>query len=246
MRRIHFILLTSVTLLSACAYAHRGEIPPRPKPTKPLETDVTLTPSKPAKPSAPAAAPPARKEPGYHPANATPPPILREFRAAWIPTVGNLCWPSKPGLSTAAQKAELLALLDRATELKLNAVIFQVRPAADALYKSNLEPWSEYLTGTQGKAPAPYYDPLEFAVTEAHKRGLELHAWVNPYRARHQSAKSPVAADHISRTHPQLVRSYGAYLWMDPGERDVQDHSARVVLDVVRRYDIDAVHFDDY
>ncbi|MEY4387345.1 MAG: hypothetical protein RLY20_2628 [Verrucomicrobiota bacterium] len=171
---------------------------------------------------------------------------MREFRAAWIPTVGNSCWPSKPGLSTADQKAELLALLDRAVELKLNAVVFQVRPAADALYKSDLEPWSEYITGYQGRAPSPYYDPLEFAVTEAHKRGLELHAWFNPYRARHKNAKSPVAANHVSRLHSNLVRSYGDYLWMDPGERDVQDYSTRVVLDVVRRYDIDGVHFDDY
>jgi uncharacterized lipoprotein YddW (UPF0748 family) len=171
---------------------------------------------------------------------------MREFRAAWIPTVGNSCWPSKPGLSTADQKAELLDFLDRAVELKLNAVVFQVRPAADALYKSDLEPWSEYITGYQGRAPSPYYDPLEFAVTEAHKRGLELHAWFNPYRARHKNAKSPVAANHVSRLHSNLVRSYGDYLWMDPGERDVQDYSTRVVLDVVRRYDIDGVHFDDY
>ena len=171
---------------------------------------------------------------------------MREFRAAWIPTVGNSCWPSKPGLTTAEQKAELLALLDRAQELRMNAVIFQVRPACDALYKSDIEPWSEYLTGIQGRAPSPYYDPLEFAVAEAHKRGLELHAWFNPYRARHKAAKSPIAANHISKLRRDLVRDYGDYLWLDPGERDVQDYSARVVLDVVKRYDIDAVHFDDY
>jgi uncharacterized lipoprotein YddW (UPF0748 family) len=175
-----------------------------------------------------------------------PPAVMREFRAAWIPTVGNSCWPSKSGLTTAQQQAELIALLDRAAELKLNAVIFQVRPACDALYKSDIEPWSEYLTGTQGKAPEPYYDPLEFAVTEAHKRGLELHAWFNPYRARHFNAKSPVAPNHVSRMHPGLARTYGRYLWLDPGERDVQDYSLRVVLDVVKRYDVDAVHFDDY
>jgi len=175
-----------------------------------------------------------------------PPPVQREFRAAWIPTVGNSCWPSKPGLSTADQKAELVALLDRAAELKLNAVVFQVRPACDALYRSDLEPWSEYLTGIQGKAPSPYYDPLEFAITEAHKRGLELHAWFNPYRGRHMNAKSPVATNHVTRAQPNLTRSYGRYLWLDPGEPAVQDYSRRVVLDVVRRYDIDAVHFDDY
>jgi uncharacterized lipoprotein YddW (UPF0748 family) len=183
----------------------------------------------------------------YKPTTAdTPPPIMREFRAAWIPTVGNSCWPSKPGLSTAEQKKEMLALLDRAADLKLNAVIFQVRPACDALYRSDIEPWSEYLTGIQGKAPSPYYDPLEFAVTEAHKRGLELHAWFNPYRSRHFNAKSPVASNHVSRARPELARTYGRYLWLDPGEPAVQDYSLHVVLDVVKRYDIDAVHFDDY
>lgn len=178
--------------------------------------------------------------------NPQPPPIPREFRAAWIPTVGNSCWPSKPGLTTAQQKAELVALLDRAVELKLNALIFQVRPACDALFRSDIEPWSEYITGIQGKAPSPYYDPLEFAVAEAHKRGLELHAWFNPYRARHMNARSPVASNHVSRSRPELVRRYGNYLWLDPGDPDVQAHSLRVVLDVVKRYDIDAVHFDDY
>ena len=175
-----------------------------------------------------------------------PPPVMREFRGTWVPTVGNSCWPSKSGLTTAQQQTELIALLDRAVELKLNAVIFQVRPACDALYKSDLEPWSEYLTGTQGRVPSPYYDPLEFAVAEAHQRGLELHAWFNPYRARHMNAKSPVAANHITKTKPGLVRTYNQYLWLDPGEPEVREHSLRVVLDVVRRYDIDAVHFDDY
>ena len=117
-----------------------------------------------------------------------PPPPAREFRAAWIATVGNSCWPSKSGLSTAQQQAELIAILDRAAALKLNAVIFQVRPACDALYQSSLEPWSEYLTGVQGRAPSPFYDPLAFAIAEAHQRGLELHAWFNPFRAHHFQA----------------------------------------------------------
>src|SRR5262249_2771173 len=106
-----------------------------------------------------------------------PPTPLREFRAAWIATVVHIDWPSRKGLSTAEQKAELLAILDRASHLKLNAVIFQVRPLCDALYPSEIEPWSEFLTGTMGKAPEPFYDPLAFAIDEAHKRGLELHAW---------------------------------------------------------------------
>lgn len=157
----------------------------------------------------------------------------------------NSLWPSRPALPVAAQKAEMIALLDRAAALRLNAVIFQVRPTCDALFVSELEPWSEFLTGAQGVAPEPLYDPLAFAVAEAHKRGLELHAWFNPYRAR-LNAELPAAANHISRTRPDLVRAYGRYLWLDPGEPEVQDHSLRVVLDVVRRYDIDGVHFDDY
>jgi uncharacterized lipoprotein YddW (UPF0748 family) len=176
----------------------------------------------------------------------TPPPVAREFRAAWIATVENIDWPSRPGLSTAEQQAELLAILDKAVALRLNAVVLQVRPAADALYKSRYEPWSEYLTGEMGRAPEPFYDPLAFAIAEAHKRGLELHAWFNPYRARHPSGTSPIAANHISKTSPAVVRRYGKSLWLDPGERAVQQHSLRVILDVVRRYDIDGVHIDDY
>jgi uncharacterized lipoprotein YddW (UPF0748 family) len=175
-----------------------------------------------------------------------PPPVAREFRGVWVATVGNIDWPSRRGLPVDSQKAELLAILDRAAELKLNAVIFQVRTAADAVYLSELEPWSEYLTGTQGQAPEPLWDPLAFAVEEAHKRGLELHAWFNPYRARHPSARSPAAPNHISVTRPDIVRQYGTHLWMDPGEPDVQDHTVAVMLDVVRRYDVDGIHIDDY
>jgi uncharacterized lipoprotein YddW (UPF0748 family) len=177
----------------------------------------------------------------------TPPPqIAREFRGVWVASVQNIDWPSQPGLPTQEQKDELLGILDRATALRLNAVILQVRPAADALYASPYEPWSEYLTGQMGKAPDPWYDPLEFAVTEAHKRGLELHAWFNPYRAHHPSGRSRASASHISLTHPELVKRYGSMLWMDPGEPAVRERTVNVVLDVVRRYDIDGVHIDDY
>lgn len=182
----------------------------------------------------------------YQETSINPPAPMREFRAAWIATVVNIDWPSRKGLTTVEQKAELVAILDRAAHLKLNVVIFQVRPACDALYPSEIEPWSEFLTGTMGKAPEPYYDPLAFAVEEAHKRGLELHAWFNPYRAGHPSAKSPASANHVTKTRPQLVRRYGKQVWLDPGEKDVQEYSLSVVMDVVKRYDIDGVHFDDY
>jgi len=176
----------------------------------------------------------------------TPPNPQREFRGAWVATVANIDWPSAKGLSTAEQKEEMLRILDRAVQLKLNVIIFQVRPACDALYASPIEPWSEYLTGVMGQPPQPFYDPLAFAVEEAHKRGLELHAWFNPYRARLLPARMPAASNHISKTHPQLVRQYGKYLWLDPGEKQVQEYSLSVVMDVVRRYEVDGVHFDDY
>jgi len=176
----------------------------------------------------------------------TPPPPAREFRGAWLVTVANKDWPSKPGLPVAEQKAELIELLDRAVQLKLNAIIFQVRPSCDAMYASSIEPWSEYLTGTMGEAPQPFYDPLAFAIEEAHRRGLELHAWFNPFRALHAQAKSPVSPNHISRTHPELVRQYAGQLWLDPGEPFVRQYVLRVVMDVVKRYDVDGVQFDDY
>ena len=182
----------------------------------------------------------------YEPAPVNPPPPLREFRGAWLATVGNIDWPSKPGLPVARQQAELVALLDRAVQLKLNAIIFQVRPSADALYASSLEPWSEYLMGRMGQAPQPLYDPLAFAVAEAHRRGLELHAWFNPFRAQHALAKSPPSPGHVSRAHPEWVRKYGDELDLDPGEPGVREFVRRVVMDVVNRYDIDGVHFDDY
>jgi uncharacterized lipoprotein YddW (UPF0748 family) len=186
---------------------------------------------------APAAAQPS-------PSADAPPPVQREFRGVWVATVANIDWPSRTGLPADSQRAELVRILDRAAAMRLNAVVFQVRPAGDALYQSALEPWSEYLTGEQGRGPG--YDPLAFAVEEAHRRGLELHAWFNPYRARHSRAQSPQAPGHLSRTHPHLVRTYGTHLWMDPGEDSVRAHSLKVIADVVRRYDVDGVHIDDY
>ena len=192
-----------------------------------------------SKPRAPVETQPVRE-------TAMLPPPLREFRGVWVASVANIDWPSRRTLTTAQSQAELLALLDRAVSLNLNAVLLQVRPAADALYASKIEPWSEYLTGAQGRAPVPFWDPLEFAVKEAHARGLELHAWFNPYRARNDDARSPLVKSHIARTNPALVKTYGHFLWMDPGEKAVRDRTLAVVLDVVKRYDIDGVHIDDY
>jgi uncharacterized lipoprotein YddW (UPF0748 family) len=175
---------------------------------------------------------------------ADPPPLKKEFRGVWVATVGNIDWPSKPGLPADKQKAELVAIFDKAVELRLNAVVFQVRPMADALYESKLEPWSEYHTGTMGRSPG--YDPLAFAVEEAHGRGLELHAWFNPYRARHPSAKSEAPKDHITQARPDIAKPYGKHHWMNPTHGDVQEHSLAVILDVVKRYDIDGIHIDDY
>lgn len=195
----------------------------------------------------PAPQPKKDKEPSkVQPVLKNIPPTPREFRGAWIATVDNIDWPSKPGLPVARQKAELRAMLDRAELLNMNAVIFQVRPAADALYRSPYEPWSEYLTGKQGLPPDPFYDPLKFAIEEAHRRGLELHAWFNPFRAYHPSMEGKLAESHIAKTHPEMVVEYGKYLWLDPGMKRVRQYSIDVIADVVRRYDVDGVHLDDY
>ena len=175
-----------------------------------------------------------------------PPAAPREFRAAWVATVANIDWPSTRGSSVDAQKTEAREIVAQARSLGLNTLILQVRTSADALYASQLEPWSEFLTGEQGKPPDPLYDPLVFWIEEAHRAGIELHAWFNPYRARHASAHSPLAANHVGITHPGLVKTYGDQLWLDPGEPGAVEHVLAVVLDVVRRYDVDGVHIDDY
>jgi uncharacterized lipoprotein YddW (UPF0748 family) len=174
------------------------------------------------------------------------PSPMREFRAAWIATVSNIDWPSRPGLPVAKQKEELVGLLDAALDLNLNAVVLQIRPAADAFYASKIEPWSPYLTGEMGRPPAPFYDPLEYAVDEAHARGLQLHVWFNPYRVRHADAKGEATPDHASVADRDIVRTYGQYLWFDPGEPAAVQRFLDVLTDVVKRYDIDGVHIDDY
>ncbi|MEM1027934.1 MAG: family 10 glycosylhydrolase [Planctomycetota bacterium] len=175
-----------------------------------------------------------------------PPQINREFRGVWVATVANIDWPSEPGLTTQDQQDELIAIMDRCVEMNLNAVVFQVRTSTDALYASEIEPWSAYLTGTQGQAPEPYYDPLAFAIEAAHERGLELHAWINPLRSSHPSYKGELVDDHISKVNPDAVPSYGGQLWMDPGHPDTIKYTMRVVEDLVSRYDLDGLHIDDY
>jgi uncharacterized lipoprotein YddW (UPF0748 family) len=170
----------------------------------------------------------------------------REFRAAWVATVANINWPGKPGLPTEQQQQEAIALLDFLKDHHFNAVIFQVRPQADALYKSSLEPWSYYLTGMQGKAPDPYYDPLEFWTEEAHKRGLELHVWLNPYRAHHVTGGAISDSSMVKKMPNAVVQLKEGYWWFDPSKKETQDHGVAVVMDIVKRYDIDGVHFDDY
>ena len=177
----------------------------------------------------------------------TTPKAMREFRAAWVATVANINWPSKPGLTTEQQQKEAIALLDFLQQHNFNTVILQVRPQADALYKSDIEPWSYFLTGKEGKAPEPFYDPLEFWTTAAHDRGLELHVWLNPYRAHHPKGDSVISDRSIIKTNPNLVVYLkDGYWWMDPSQKEVQDRTTKVVMDIVKRYDIDGVHFDDY
>lgn len=173
-----------------------------------------------------------------------PPVPTAEFRAVWVASVANIDWPSEPGHSARAQRAEILRILDLCQAMRLNAVVLQIRPSADALYTSRIEPWSEYLTGVQGKASS--FDPLAYWIAEAHARAIDVHVWFNPFRARHPDAESPLARSHIASVRPDLVRSYAGHLWLDPGEPEARAHSLRVIEDVLRRYDVDGVHLDDY
>ena len=167
----------------------------------------------------------------------------REFRGVWVATVSNINYPSSQGLPVDAQRQELVALLDVMVAHNLNAIVFQVRPESDALYASDLEPWSRFLMGTQGTDPG--FDPLEWLIQEAHPRGIEVHAWVNPYRAK-VSLSSSLAPGHIALEQPGYAYEYGNFLWMDPGAEPVQERTIDVILDIVDRYDVDGIHFDDY
>ena len=169
-----------------------------------------------------------------------------EFRGVWVATVDNIDWPTKGNFNTEAQKAEFIKLLDMHQRNGINALVVQIRPAADAFYPSQYEPWSEWLTGVQGQPPVPYYDPLEFMITETHKRGLTFHAWMNPYRAEFTIGTSTISATHITKVHPEWFLPYGDKRYFDPGNKAVQQYVANVVKDVVSRYPVDAIHFDDY
>ncbi|MEU8341600.1 family 10 glycosylhydrolase [Spirillospora sp. NPDC048832] len=168
----------------------------------------------------------------------------RQLRAMWIATVGGIDWPKDAGGSAAAQKKQFTDLLDTATAMNMNAVFVQIRPNSDAFYDSPYEPWSQWITGTQGKDPG--YDVLAFMLKEAHARNLEFHAWFNPYRVSRQDDVAKLHPKSPARRHPDWVRKYGTGLWYDPGLPQVRDLAANAVMDVVRKYDIDAVHFDDY
>jgi uncharacterized lipoprotein YddW (UPF0748 family) len=177
---------------------------------------------------------------------AQPKDTIPEMRAVWIATVDNIDWPEKPTINSDEQRASFIRLLDMHKRNGMNTVIVQIRPATDAIYPSALEPWSQWLTGRQGQPPVPFYDPLEFMITETHKRGMEFHAWMNPYRAVFNIHRSSIAPDHITRQHPNWFLTYGDKKYFDPGNKDAQDYVTKVVQDVVSRYRVDAIHFDDY
>ncbi|AAZ55452.1 family 10 glycosylhydrolase [Thermobifida fusca] len=227
------VMLLSMT--AACGPVPEGAVPRVTTPT--TETgDAAASPA----PSAAAELTPIPEDCATDPAYPK-----RQMRGVWLTTVRNIDWPSEPGLSPQQQQEELTAFLDRAVELGLNAVFFHIRPTADAVYASDKEPWARYLTGTQGGDPG--YDPLEFAVAEAHTRGLELHAWFNPYRVGWREADlEHLADDHPVRRNPEWMIVYDDQGYLDPGNPEVREWVVDVVADVVERYDVDGVHFDDY
>lgn len=172
-----------------------------------------------------------------------PPGVTREFRGAWIACIYNLDWPSAQGLGAEQQQSELRAMLDKMASLNMNAVIFQVRPHCDAVYQSSVEPWSPWLSGSMGKSPG--YDPLAFCIREAHARGIEVHAWFNPFRAVSSTSIS-CCSSHVTKSCPAIVKPFGSMMWCDPSLQETRSRATNAVLDVVRRYDVDGVHLDDY
>lgn len=171
--------------------------------------------------------------------------VQSEFRGVWIATVVNIDWPPA-NASSEAQKADFIRQLDLHKRNGMNAIIMQVRPAGDAFYPSPYEPWSQWLTGTQGRAPVPFYDPMAFMIAETHKRGMEFHAWLNPYRAEFSIGKSSIASDNMLRKRPDWFLTYGTTRYFDPSNKEVQKFVINVIRDIVKRYDVDAIHMDDY
>ncbi|KAI3380890.1 hypothetical protein SNEBB_002409 [Seison nebaliae] len=171
--------------------------------------------------------------------------IQSKFQGVWVATVTNIDWPSKAGLKLNQMKSEINQILDTLQYVHANTIIFQVRPHGDAMYQSELEPWSEYLMGKQGMAPPEHFDPLQFLIDGASKRHMEVHAWINPYRAA-VNKKKYRAMNHMSKRFPNATYIYGNYLWMDPSSETVMNHTINVVKDLVKRYHIDGIHMDDY
>jgi hypothetical protein len=169
-----------------------------------------------------------------------------EFRGVWIATVDNIDWPTKGDYNSNSQKASFIKMLDMHQRNGINALVVQIRPCTDAFYPSPYEPWSQWLTGIQGQPPSPYYDPLAFMISETHKRGMVFHAWLNPYRAEFNLTNPSLSATHITKVHPEWFLVYGDKRYFDPGNKDAQQYVTQVVSDVVSRYDVDAIHFDDY
>ena len=169
----------------------------------------------------------------------------KEFRGVWIATVNNIDWPSAPGLPVEVQKREFRELIERIDRLNLNAVIFQIRPASDAFYQSEIEPWSYFMTGKQGRATTPFFDPLAYAIELCHSKGMELHAWFNPFRVRNNGFY-PLDPGSFAAKNPQYIHLFDHKLFLDPGIPKVRNHVVKVIMEVVRKYDVDAIHFDDY
>ena len=169
-----------------------------------------------------------------------------ELRGVWISTVKMLDYPSRRGLNSYQLKQEYIRILDSLQKIHVNAIFFQVRPAADAFFASKYEPWSEWLTGRQGQPPKPFFDPLKFFIQQAHARGMQFHAWINPFRAIATIQYADVLPSHISKTRPQWFFDYGLNRYFNPGIPQVRDYIVKIIADVVRRYDVDGIHFDDY
>lgn len=172
-------------------------------------------------------------------------PLPDKMKGVWIATVENIDYPSRPGLSVKEQKQEFVQLLDALKEAGINTIFMQVRPTADTFWPSNLDPWSAYLTSTQGKKPGMFYDPLKFMVAQAHKRGMAFHAWLNPYRVTN-IMKVELAEKSFARKHPEIIVEYGGKLYYNPARRESIEHNLKIVKELLNNYHIDGIHFDDY